>query len=84
MKYLRLFEEFYLGSDAVIGVKFKLKEPIDLSNGKRYGIEDTWTIDKAIDDDHYCTSDKGDKECFHTDIILGDTIMNKEDYAKFH
>jgi hypothetical protein len=88
MKHLKTFEsyineEFYLGSDEVVGVTFKLKQPVTC-DGKTFGTEDTWTIDKAIDDAHYCTSDKGDKEVFHTDIILGDTIMSTEDSAKFH
>jgi len=78
-------EEFYLGSDDVVGVNFKLKEPLKLTNGKEYNVEDTWVIDKAIDDDHYCTNTKtGEEEVFHTDIILGDTVMSDEDAAKFN
>lgn len=88
MKHIKLYEgflnEFYLGSDEVVGVKFKFKEPITLSDDKTYSTEDTWTIDKAVDDDHHCSSDKGDKEIFHTDIILGDTVMSKEDLSKFN
>lgn len=83
-EFRKHLNEFYLGNDAVIGVTFKLKEPLDLSNGKTYNNEDTWVIDKAIDDDHHCTNtNTGEKEVFHTDIILGDTAMCDEDRKKF-
>lgn len=84
MKHLKLFEEFYFGTSDVIGVTFKFKNPITLSNGKTFNNKDTWIVDKAEDDDHYCTNQKtGEKECFHTDIMLGDTIMDDSDRFKF-
>ncbi len=83
MKHLKLYEEFYLGSDKVIGVKFKLKSPITV-DGKEHNAEDTWVIDKAVDDAHYCHNlDTGEEVCFHTDIMLGDATMSPEDSAKF-
>lgn len=74
--------EFYLGSSDVVGVKFKFKEPITFDD-VTYNTEDEWTITKAEDDDHYCTSDKGVELCLHTDIMLGDVVMSDEDSAKF-
>ena len=83
MKYLKIFEEFYLGSDEVVGVKFKLERPITC-DGNNYNDTDEWIIDKAIDDSHYCTNlTTGKKTNFHTDIILGSTIMSEEDRNKF-
>lgn len=83
MKHLKLFEEFYLGTDEVIGVEFKLKRPIKVE-GKDHNTEDTWIIDKAIDDAHYCRNlNTGEEVCFHTDIILGDSIMSESDRQKF-
>lgn len=66
--------EFYLGSDKVVGRKFKFNKPTELSNGKTYGAEDTWIITKAVDDDHYCTNtNTGEKDIFHTDVMMSDT-----------
>lgn len=76
--------EFYLGSDNVKNVKFKLNKQLTLSNGKSYNSNDEWIIDKAIDDNHYCTNlNTNEKENFHTDIILSYTKMSEEDLQKF-
>ncbi len=83
IKEWKKLNEFYLGSNDVVGVKFKFKKPTTLSDDIIYNTQDEWTITKAIDDDHYCTSDKGDKAIFHTDVILGSVIMSDEDKSKF-
>jgi hypothetical protein len=78
-------ESFYLGSDKVVGVKFKFRKPLTITNDKTYNTDDTWTIDKAIDDDHYCTNtNTSEEDIFHTDIILSDTVMSEEDMKKFN